>query len=179
ERIFKKKAKNDQANPSSIRGLSIQNLPATSFSLLLPYVNQLRELNLICTYVKGHCQCFLIERCPNLEVLRTDDVYGDMGLRVIDVALLDISNEAFECVGTHSNNLRKFRMFLFKKAGVDVDFALSLKGTRYSEKGQKQSKTDKNEPENGKSVKKSKSTSQKVSSQSQQVKAEYETKEKY
>ncbi|PWA89695.1 hypothetical protein CTI12_AA110610 [Artemisia annua] len=27
--------------------------------------------------------CFLIERCPNLEVLITDDVCGDMGLQVI------------------------------------------------------------------------------------------------
>ncbi|GJR65641.1 nucleosome assembly protein 1,4 [Tanacetum coccineum] len=40
--------------------------------------------------------------------------------RCLDVALLDISNEAFECVGTHSNNLRKFRMFLFKKAGISL-----------------------------------------------------------
>ncbi|GJR89360.1 nucleosome assembly protein 1,4 [Tanacetum coccineum] len=40
--------------------------------------------------------------------------------RCLDVALLDISYEAFECVGTHLNNLRKFRMFLFKKAGISI-----------------------------------------------------------
>ncbi|PWA47921.1 hypothetical protein CTI12_AA492900 [Artemisia annua] len=70
--------------PPSIRGLGIKYLPLTSFSFLLPCVNQLRELNLTCSR-RGEecCQCFLFERCPNLEVLRTDDVCGDMGLRVI------------------------------------------------------------------------------------------------
>ncbi|GKE10830.1 leucine-rich repeat, cysteine-containing subtype protein [Tanacetum coccineum] len=69
--------------PSSIRGLGIEDLSVTSFSFLLPYVNQLRELNLTCLRINECCQCFLIERCPNLEVLCTDDVCGDMGLRVI------------------------------------------------------------------------------------------------
>ncbi|GJY27450.1 alpha/beta hydrolase fold protein, partial [Tanacetum coccineum] len=41
-------------------------------------------------------------------------------VRCLDVALLDISNEIFECVGTHLNNLCKFRMFLFKKAGISL-----------------------------------------------------------
>ncbi|GJX58326.1 hypothetical protein Tco_0289716 [Tanacetum coccineum] len=69
--------------PSSIRSLGIEDLSVTSFSFLLPYVNQLRELNLTCLRINECCQCFLIERCPNLEVLCTDDVCGDMGLRVI------------------------------------------------------------------------------------------------
>ncbi|GJY44436.1 leucine-rich repeat, cysteine-containing subtype protein [Tanacetum coccineum] len=133
--------------PSSIRGLGIEDLPVTSFSFLLPYVNQLRELNLTCVRVRNECcPCFLIGRCPNLEVLRTDDACRDRGLRVIgqvckklrklthygcvthmglialaqgctnleylDVQLLDISNEAIECVGTHLKNLRDFRIDL-------------------------------------------------------------------
>ncbi|GJY10777.1 leucine-rich repeat, cysteine-containing subtype protein [Tanacetum coccineum] len=91
--------------------------------------------------------------CPNLEVLCTDDVCGDMGLRVIgrfckklrklthhgdltqmglialvqgctnleylDVTLLDISNEAFECVGTHLKNICDFHMHLYNK-GIDL-----------------------------------------------------------
>ncbi|GKC58294.1 leucine-rich repeat, cysteine-containing subtype protein [Tanacetum coccineum] len=91
--------------------------------------------------------------CPNLEVLCTDDVCGDMGLRVIgrvckklrklthhgdltqmglialvqgctnleylDVTLLDISNEAFECVGTHLKNICNFHMHLYNK-GIDL-----------------------------------------------------------
>ncbi|PWA78788.1 hypothetical protein CTI12_AA213360 [Artemisia annua] len=67
--------------PPSIRSLGIRHMPVTSFSSLLPYANQLRELNL--TGSEKYIQCFLIERCPNLEVLNTDDVCGDMGLRVI------------------------------------------------------------------------------------------------
>ncbi|GJY13072.1 leucine-rich repeat, cysteine-containing subtype protein [Tanacetum coccineum] len=73
-----------------IRGLVVSgsrsraDLPVTSFSFLLPYVNQLRELNITSLKVsKEYCPCFLIERCPNLEVLRTNDVCGDLGLRVI------------------------------------------------------------------------------------------------
>nr|GEX30286.1 hypothetical protein [Tanacetum cinerariifolium] len=69
--------------PPSIRGLGIRDLPVTSYSFLLPYVSQLRELDLKCTKFEHYCQCFLIERCPNLEVLSTNDVCGDMGLRVI------------------------------------------------------------------------------------------------
>nr|GEW96736.1 hypothetical protein [Tanacetum cinerariifolium] len=69
--------------PPCIRGLGIQDLPVTSYSFLLPYVNQLRELDLKCPIFEHYCQCFLIERYPNLEVLRTNDVCGDMGLRVI------------------------------------------------------------------------------------------------
>nr|GEV99509.1 hypothetical protein [Tanacetum cinerariifolium] len=143
--------------PSSICGLGIAYLPDTSFSFLLPYVNQLRELNLTYLRVLNECcQCFLIERCPNLEVLCTDDECGDIGLRVIgqvckklrklthygcathmglialvqgctnleylDVELLDISNEAIKCVGTHLKNLRDFhidlRMDLYRKDDI-------------------------------------------------------------
>ncbi|GKC78232.1 leucine-rich repeat, cysteine-containing subtype protein, partial [Tanacetum coccineum] len=136
--------------PSSIRGLGIKDLPYTSFSFLLPYASQLRELNLT-----QCCSCFLIERCPNLEVLLTDDECEDMGLLVIgqvckklrkltfgcvthmglialvqgctnleylDVQLLDISNEAIECVGTHLKNLRDFRIDL----RMDVCICLPL-----------------------------------------------------
>ncbi|PWA43411.1 hypothetical protein CTI12_AA516090 [Artemisia annua] len=67
--------------PPSIRSLGIRDMPVTSFSLLLPYVNQLRELNL--TGSEKYCQCFLIERCPNLEVLVTTDICGDMGFHLI------------------------------------------------------------------------------------------------
>ncbi|GKC42266.1 nucleosome assembly protein 1,4 [Tanacetum coccineum] len=53
--------------------------------------------------------------------IKLEDLDGDVPIwRCLDVALLDISNEAFECVGTHLNNLRKFCMFLFKKAGISL-----------------------------------------------------------
>ncbi|GJV15057.1 zinc finger, CCHC-type containing protein [Tanacetum coccineum] len=47
-----------------------------------------------------------VTRCPNLEVLSTQDVCGDRD----SVWLEDISNEALECVGTHLKNLRDFHI---------------------------------------------------------------------
>ncbi|GJT00141.1 leucine-rich repeat, cysteine-containing subtype protein [Tanacetum coccineum] len=69
--------------PPNIRGLGIQYLREASFPFLLPYLNQLRELDLGYVDTKYYCQCFLFERCPNLEVLVTVDTCGDEGLQVI------------------------------------------------------------------------------------------------
>ncbi|GKA95399.1 leucine-rich repeat, cysteine-containing subtype protein [Tanacetum coccineum] len=62
--------------PPNMRCLGIYNMPVTSYPLVLPLVNQLRELNLQSYPFKRECQCFLIERCPNLEVLHTEDIVG-------------------------------------------------------------------------------------------------------
>nr|GEY56914.1 hypothetical protein [Tanacetum cinerariifolium] len=138
--------------PRKIRGLCIDDLPRYLIPFLYPYVDQLRELDLACIDMEEYCQCFLIKRCPNLEVLRTSDACGDIGLQVIgqfckklrklthdeyvthmglialaqgcpnlenlDVALLDISNEAIECVGIHLKNLRDLHMDFVKKDGT-------------------------------------------------------------
>ncbi|PWA69383.1 hypothetical protein CTI12_AA296550 [Artemisia annua] len=69
--------------PPNMRCLGMYDLPRTSFSFVLPLVNQLLELNLICIDLDAECQCFLIKSCPNLEVLCTQDVCGDLGLQVI------------------------------------------------------------------------------------------------
>ncbi|GJZ38149.1 leucine-rich repeat, cysteine-containing subtype protein [Tanacetum coccineum] len=69
--------------PPNIRGLRILNLAKASFPFLLPYLNQLRELDLCYSNLEFDCQCFLFERCPSLEVLVTQDTCGDEGLQVI------------------------------------------------------------------------------------------------
>ncbi|PWA56899.1 hypothetical protein CTI12_AA413010 [Artemisia annua] len=66
--------------PLNISGLCIYGLPETSFPILLPYVNQLRELK---DFNYRICQCFLFESCPNLEVIETMEICGDTGLQVI------------------------------------------------------------------------------------------------
>ncbi|GKA35189.1 leucine-rich repeat, cysteine-containing subtype protein [Tanacetum coccineum] len=148
--------------PSSIRGLHIEELRETSFPFLLPYLCQLRELNIECADLQPNCLCFLIQRCPRLEVLVTQEIGGDDVLQVIgqickklrklthngwvtqmglialaqecpnldylSVYLLDISNEALECVGTHLKNLRDFRIFLAGEDGI-TDLPLD-KGVR-------------------------------------------------
>nr|GEW53830.1 hypothetical protein [Tanacetum cinerariifolium] len=138
--------------PSNIRALHIEDLREASFPFLLPYLNQLRELDIECVDLQPNCLCFLIKSCPNLEVLVTQDICGDEGLQVIgqfckklrklnhrwwltqmglvalaqecpnldylQVYLLDITNEALECVGTHLKNLRDFRIFLPEEFGI-------------------------------------------------------------
>ncbi|GKA10137.1 hypothetical protein Tco_0689570 [Tanacetum coccineum] len=71
--------------PPNMRCLGIYNMPVTSYPLVLPLVNQLRELNLQSYLFKRECQCFLIERCPNLEVLHTEDICGDGGLQAFSL----------------------------------------------------------------------------------------------
>ncbi|PWA98121.1 hypothetical protein CTI12_AA019230 [Artemisia annua] len=141
--------------PPNLRCLGLYNLYATSYPFVLPLVTQLTELNLQFPYpFDPECHCFLIERCPNLEVLHTEESCGDRGLQVIgqfckklrkltycgyvrathvglialaegclnlenlDVTLLNISNEALECIGTHLKNLGDFRITLFKVDGI-------------------------------------------------------------
>ncbi|PWA91885.1 hypothetical protein CTI12_AA058880 [Artemisia annua] len=69
--------------PSNIHALRIQNCGKASFPFILPYLNQLRELVLECPDMEGNCQCLLFESCPNLEVLATEDICGDIGCQVI------------------------------------------------------------------------------------------------
>ncbi|GJU44263.1 leucine-rich repeat, cysteine-containing subtype protein [Tanacetum coccineum] len=69
--------------PPNIRGLGIRDLRQASFPFLLPYLNQLRELDLYFGDLEHDCLCFLFERCPNLEVLYTSDPCGDEALQVI------------------------------------------------------------------------------------------------
>ncbi|GJR30299.1 leucine-rich repeat, cysteine-containing subtype protein [Tanacetum coccineum] len=148
--------------PSNIRGLRIKELRETSFPFLHPYLNQLRELDIECADLQPNCLCFLIKRCPSLEVLVAQDICRDVRLQVISqfckklhklahrgwvtqmglialaqefpnldylqVNLLDISNEALECVGTHLKNLRDFRIFLAEEDGI-TDLPLD-KGVR-------------------------------------------------
>ncbi|GKD89830.1 leucine-rich repeat, cysteine-containing subtype protein, partial [Tanacetum coccineum] len=143
--------------PPNILGLHIQDLYEASFPFLLLYLNQLRELDLLYEDHTHNCQCFFFERCPNLEVLVTEDICGDIGLQVVGqfckklrklthygrathiglitlaqgcpnleylaVTLLDISNEALECVGTHLKNLRDFRTYSDGEVSITSDLS--------------------------------------------------------
>ncbi|GJR94566.1 leucine-rich repeat, cysteine-containing subtype protein [Tanacetum coccineum] len=70
--------------PPNMRCFGSYDLHATGLkSLLLPLANQLKELNLQCLNTLWNCCCFLVKKCPNLEVLYTEDGCGDMGMQVI------------------------------------------------------------------------------------------------
>ncbi|PWA71277.1 hypothetical protein CTI12_AA275040 [Artemisia annua] len=69
--------------PPNVRCLGINKLHVTLFPYVLPLANQLTELDLVFIDLDPDDQCFLLERCPNLEVLDSMDVCGDRGLQVI------------------------------------------------------------------------------------------------
>ncbi|GJU41658.1 leucine-rich repeat, cysteine-containing subtype protein [Tanacetum coccineum] len=69
--------------PPNTCSLSIQDLPVTRCSTVLPFLNHIKKLKLACLELDAECQCLLFKRCPNLEVLSTEDVCGDGGLQVI------------------------------------------------------------------------------------------------
>ncbi|GJY23607.1 hypothetical protein Tco_0397265 [Tanacetum coccineum] len=141
--------------PSTIHCLELYNFRQTSLPFLYPLLNQLRELDLTCLNVKADCECFFIQRCPNLEVLNTDDVCGDKGLQVISqfckklrklrfrycsgtqmtqgcrnleflhLKLTDISNEASECIGINLKNLRVLYLRV-RKHKYDIETDLPI-----------------------------------------------------
>ncbi|GKB48606.1 coronatine-insensitive protein 1-like protein [Tanacetum coccineum] len=69
--------------PTSMRCMGIYYLTKSSFSFVLPFAHQLRELHLIHAYLDANTQCLLFQSCPNLEVLYTRYIFGDMALQVI------------------------------------------------------------------------------------------------
>ncbi|GJW23976.1 hypothetical protein Tco_0037787 [Tanacetum coccineum] len=87
--------------PPNMHCLGIYDLPVTSCPFVLPFVDQLRELNLQCIDFKPYCQCLLIERCPNLEVLHTEDICGDRGLHVIGQVCKKLRKLTYDKQVTH------------------------------------------------------------------------------
>ncbi|WOL16550.1 hypothetical protein Cni_G25337 [Canna indica] len=52
-------------------------------SLLFPFADALKRLDLQYTFLSTEAHCQLIQRCPNLEVLEARNVIGDRGLEVV------------------------------------------------------------------------------------------------
>lgn len=71
--------------PSSIHSLGLSCLPEGSIRFVEPLLNHLRELDFKGLVVphEWSCQCFFLQRCPNLEILHTEHVCGDVGLSII------------------------------------------------------------------------------------------------
>ncbi|GJW09065.1 leucine-rich repeat, cysteine-containing subtype protein [Tanacetum coccineum] len=69
--------------PPNMCSFGTYELHVTGLLSLLPLANQLKELNLQCENTGPNCCCFLVKRCPNLEVLYTDDRCEDRGMQII------------------------------------------------------------------------------------------------
>ncbi|GJW01408.1 leucine-rich repeat, cysteine-containing subtype protein [Tanacetum coccineum] len=69
--------------PQNMCSITIADSPVTRCSIVLPFLNHIRKLKLVYFDMDAECQCLLFKRCPNLEVLYTEDLCGDKGLQVI------------------------------------------------------------------------------------------------
>ncbi|PWA68039.1 hypothetical protein CTI12_AA312910 [Artemisia annua] len=70
--------------PPKLRRMGIYRIRKSMFPVLLPLADQLRELNLRRARLDRDDECYLIQRCPNLEVLYTDNTgHGNEKLEVI------------------------------------------------------------------------------------------------
>ncbi|PWA50556.1 hypothetical protein CTI12_AA470150 [Artemisia annua] len=70
--------------PPKLRRMGIYRIRKSMFPALLPLADQLRELNLRRARLDRDDECYLIQRCPNLEVLYTDNTgHGNEKLKVI------------------------------------------------------------------------------------------------
>ncbi|PWA78048.1 hypothetical protein CTI12_AA218830 [Artemisia annua] len=79
--------KDDEYNgftfPLTIHRLGLSDLPQGLVPFDISLLNQLRELELRSKNMREDCQCFFLQRCPNLEVLHMEDGCADTGLRLI------------------------------------------------------------------------------------------------
>ncbi|GJT96920.1 leucine-rich repeat, cysteine-containing subtype protein [Tanacetum coccineum] len=69
--------------PQNMCSINIEGWPVSRFSIVFPFLNQIRKLKLVYLEMDKECHCLLFKRCPNLEVLYTEDGCGDTGLQVI------------------------------------------------------------------------------------------------
>nr|GFA71841.1 hypothetical protein [Tanacetum cinerariifolium] len=78
--------------------LALQKMGIESLDFRYFDIHDVKDLTLLAINCNDFvCWFYVSYNCPNLEVLYTDTVSGDMGLQVI---------------GTHLKNLRDFKMFL-------------------------------------------------------------------
>ncbi|TMW92057.1 hypothetical protein EJD97_013554 [Solanum chilense] len=69
--------------PPRLCQLGLTYLGRNEMSILFPIASRLRKLDLLYALLDTAAHCFLLQRCPNLEILETRNVVGDRGLEVL------------------------------------------------------------------------------------------------
>ncbi|CAN4095784.1 unnamed protein product [Withania somnifera] len=69
--------------PPRLCQLGLTYLGKNEMSILFPIASRLRKLDLLYALLDTAAHCFLLQRCPNLEILETRNVVGDRGLEVL------------------------------------------------------------------------------------------------
>ncbi|GJV57138.1 coronatine-insensitive protein 1-like protein [Tanacetum coccineum] len=93
--------------PPNLRCMRMFKLNKSSFQFVLPFAHQLRKLQIGNTLDVDR-QCFLIKRCPNLEVF--DGPYGIFADGIVD--------EVLQVIGRFCKKLRKLRACLRSCMGL-------------------------------------------------------------
>ncbi|OIT06933.1 PREDICTED: coronatine-insensitive protein 1-like [Nicotiana attenuata] len=157
-------------SPPRLCQLGLTYLGKYEMPILFPIASRLTKLDLLYALLDTAAHCFLLQRCPNLEILETRNVVGDRGLEVLGqyckrlkhlriergaddqemedeqgavthrgltdlakgcleleymaVYVSDITNEAFENIGTYLKNLCDFRLVLLDREERITDLPL-------------------------------------------------------
>ncbi|KAK1411142.1 hypothetical protein QVD17_37686 [Tagetes erecta] len=69
--------------PSSLRCVALNYMSQTEIPIVLPFASRITKLDLLYALFDTEDHCFLVQRCPNLEVLDTRDAIRDRGLQVL------------------------------------------------------------------------------------------------
>ncbi|PWA58976.1 hypothetical protein CTI12_AA395570 [Artemisia annua] len=88
--------------PPNTHSLSIGDLPGTRYSsTVVPFLNQIRKLKLGRCSIDYGCHCLLFKRCPNLEVLYSQDHCEDRGLQVLGQFCKKLRKFTYTLLATH------------------------------------------------------------------------------
>lgn len=69
--------------PPLLRCMALNYMSQPEIPVVLPFASRITKLDLLYALFDTEDHCFLVQRCPNLEVLDTRDVIRDEGLQVV------------------------------------------------------------------------------------------------
>ncbi|KAK9062529.1 hypothetical protein SSX86_019716 [Deinandra increscens subsp. villosa] len=69
--------------PPDLRCMALNYMSRPEIPIVLPFASRLTKLDLLYALLDTEDHCFLVQRCPNLEVLDTRDAIRDRGLQVL------------------------------------------------------------------------------------------------
>lgn len=69
--------------PPVLTSMALNYMSHAEIPLILPFTSRITKLDLLYALFDRDDHCFLLQRCPNLEILDTRDVIGDRGLQIL------------------------------------------------------------------------------------------------
>ncbi|KAI3518554.1 hypothetical protein L1887_07359 [Cichorium endivia] len=69
--------------PPVLTSMALNYMSQPEIPVILPFTFRITKLDLLYALFDTDDHCFLLQRCPNLEILDTRDVIGDRGLQIL------------------------------------------------------------------------------------------------